>query len=238
MKREANCVGVDGARSGWIAVWWAGTSLTHCVYSSARCLVEAHRHARIMAVDIPIGLPDRDGRQADTEARQFVGGRRASSVFSSPVRGILDATSQPEASRRHKEIDGRGFGAQSFAILSKIREWDNLLQADHQARAIVREIHPEVSFAALNGGRGKGLASSKKTRDGAARRTELLSVVFGPEQVARLVGSVARQNAATDDVLDALVALWSAERIAVGSAVSLPTLPVSDATGLAASIWY
>ena len=238
MKREANCVGVDGARSGWIAVWWADTSLMHCVYSSARSLVDAHRQARIMAVDIPIGLPDSDGRRADTEARQFVGGHRASSVFSSPVRGILDVTSQPEASRRHKEIDGRGFGSQSFAILRKIREWDNLLQTDHQARVMVREIHPEVSFSALNGGRGKGLASSKKTQDGAARRTELLSAVFGPEQVSQLVQSVARRQAAKDDVLDALVALWSAERIAVGAAVSLPTLPVFDATGLATAIWY
>ncbi len=27
MKREPNCVGVDGAKSGWIAVWWSGTDL-------------------------------------------------------------------------------------------------------------------------------------------------------------------------------------------------------------------
>lgn len=238
VKREANCVGVDGARSGWIAVWWADASLTHCVYSSARSLVVVHRQARIMAVDIPIGLPDSDERRADTEARQLVGGRRASSVFSSAVRGILDVTSQPEASRRHNEIDGRGFGSQSFAILRKIREWDNLLQTEHQARAMVRETHPEVSFSALNGGRGRGLASSKKTQDGAARRTELLSAVFGPEQDAQLVQSVARRQAAKGDVLDALIALWIAERIAVGAAVSLPTLPVSDAPGLATAIWY
>lgn len=238
MKREPNCVGVDGAKSGWIAVWWAGAALTHCVYSSARSLLDAHRQARVVAVDIPIGLSECGGRRADAEARQFVGGRRASSVFSSPVRGILDATSQPEASRRHKEIDGRGFGSQSFAILSKIREWDDLMQSDPETRAMVREIHPEVSFAALNGGRGKGLAFKKKSQDGAAIRAELLSPLFGSEQVARLVQSVARRQAAADDVLDALVALWSAERIAAGEAVSLPTPPVSDATGLATAIWY
>ncbi|KIP86480.1 hypothetical protein SN15_07315 [Stenotrophomonas maltophilia] len=238
MKREPSCVGVDGAKSGWIAVWWADTTLTHCVYGSARSLVDAHRTARVIAVDIPIGLPDRGGRRADAEARQFVGGRRASSVFPSPVRGILDATSQPEASRRHKEIDGRGFGSQSFAILSKIREWDDLLQCDHQARAMVREIHPEVSFSALNGGRRNGLAFKKKSQDGAAMRTWLLSSVFGFEQIARVVQSVARRQAATDDVLDALVALWSAERVAAGEAVSLPAPPVSDATGLATAIWY
>ena len=238
MRREPNCVGVDGAKSGWIAVWWAEAALTHCVYSSARSLVDAHRQARVIAVDIPIGLPDRGGRRADTEARQFVGGRRASSVFSSPIRGILDATSQPEASRQHREIDGRGFGAQSFAILSKIREWDDLLQSDAQARAAVREIHPEVSFSALNGGRGMGLAFKKKSQEGAATRTELLSAVFGSEQVARLVHSVARRQAARDDVLDALIALWSAERVAAGESVSLPTPPDSDGTGLSIAIWY
>lgn len=238
MRGEPDCVGVDGAKSGWIAVWWADTALTHCVYGSARSLVDAHRQARVIAVDIPIGLPDSGGRRADTEARQFVGGRRASSIFSSPVRGILDTTSQPEASRRHKEIDGRGFGSQSFAILPKIREWDDVLQTDLQARAVVREIHPEVSFSALNGGRGKGLAFKKKSQAGAAIRTELLSRVFGSEQVARVVQSVARRQVARDDVLDALAALWSAERVAAAEAVALPTPPVSDATGLATAIWY
>lgn len=137
-----------------------------------------------------------------------------------------------------KRLTGVVFGAQSFAILPKIREWDELVQSDPQARAVLREVHPEVSFAALNGGRGKGLAFKKKSQDGTAIRTELLSPVFGSEQVARLVQSVVRRQATTDDVLDALVALWSAERVAAGEAVSLPTLPVSDATGLATAIWY
>lgn len=238
MERESSCVGVDGAKSGWIAVWRSGNVFAYCVYLRARSLVDDHRQARVIAVDIPIGLPEHGGRRADVEARQFVGGRRASSVFSAPVRGILDATSQPEASRRHREIDGRGFGAQSFAILSKIREWDDLLQSDPSARAVVREIHPEVSFSALNGGRGRGLAFKKKSVEGAGIRTQLLSSVFSPDQVEQLVRSVARRQAATDDVLDALVALWSAERIAEGKSVSLPTPPVSDATGLNTSIWY
>lgn len=238
MRREPGCVGVDGAKSGWIAVWWEDNELNHCVYSSAQSLVHAQPQARVIAVDIPMGLSDRDGRMADIEARKFVGGRRACSIFSSPVRGILDATSQPEASRRHRAIDNRGFGAQSFAILPKIREWDEVLQADPHARATVWEIHPEVSFAALNGGRGKGLALRKKSKEGAALRSELLAPVFGSERIARVLQSVSRRQAATDDVLDALVALWSAERIAAGAAVSLPTPAILDATGLSTAIWY
>jgi len=232
------CVGVDGAKSGWIAVWWNAGTLVHHVYSGARELVEAHRAARVIAVDIPIGLCERNGRQADAEARAFVGGKRASSVFSTPVRGILDAASQAEASRRHREIDGRGFGAQSFAILPKIRQWDELLQDNAGARRCVREIHPEVSFAALNGGAGHGLPDAKRTFAGAAVRVALLAGVFGHDAVMALVRSVQPREAATDDVLDALAALWSAARIADGRAGSLPAPVVPDAMGLPAAIWY
>ena len=236
MDRFDGCIGVDGAKRGWIAVWSRDGALSWHVYDRAHALLDAHRQARVIAVDIPIGLPDRDGRQADVQARKFVGGRRASSIFSSPVRGILDAPSQPEASRRHREIDGRGFGAQSFAILPKIREWDVLLQTDAHARRTVREIHPEVSFAALNG--GIGLVDSKRGFNGAQVRVGLLSQVFGAEPVLELVRAVPRWEAATDDVLDALVALWSAERIATGRAGSLPAPVVPDSTGLPAAIWY
>lgn len=232
------CVGVDGAKSGWIAVWWQDGVLAHTVYADASALVQAHRVARVIAVDIPIGLCEREGRQADIQARAFVGGKRASSVFSTPVRGILDAASQPEASSRHREIDGRGFGAQSFAILPKIRQWDELLRSDPRARQSVREIHPEVSFAALNGGSGRGLVDAKRTFAGAEARVTLLAGVFGRETVMALVRSVSARKAATDDVLDALVALWSAERIATGRARSLPTPVEPDAVGLPAAIWY
>lgn len=238
MDQFEGCIGVDGAKSGWLAVWWEPAALKYRLYPDALSVMEAHRTARVVAVDIPIGLPDRGGRPADIEARKFVGGKRASSVFSSPVRGILDATSQGEASHRHREIDGRGFGAQSFAILPKIRQWDDLLQRDRRARHQVREIHPEVSFAALNGGAGHGLPDAKRTLAGAHLRARLLSGVFGHDAVMALVRSVPARQAGTDDVLDALAGLWSAERIASGRAGSLPSPVEPDSTGLPAAIWY
>jgi len=238
MTTELACVGVDGAKSGWIAVWRANHLLEARVYPSPWSLVADHKQARIIAVDVPMGLSDQGARLADAEARRFVGGRRACSVFSSPVRGILDATSQPEASRRHRAIDGRGFGAQSFAILPKIREWDELLQCDSQARLTVREIHPEVSFAALNGGFGRGLAYRKKSPEGITLRKALLSPNFGSPAMERLLGAVDRRLAAIDDVLDALAALWTAERIITGSAHSLPAEPEMDSAGLVSAIWY
>jgi len=232
------CLGVDGAKAGWIAVWRAGTGLAHRVYPGAQALFDAHADADVIAVDIPIGLPPSGRRKADAEARRFVGGRRASSIFSSPVRGVLHAASQPEASRLYRAIDGRGFGAQSFALLPKIRAWDALLQADPRARARVREIHPEVAFAALAGGPGHGLVAGKKTADGHAWRIALLAPLFGEDAVRALLQAVPRSEAAPDDVLDATVALHVAERIAAGEAATLPTPPERDGTGLPMAIWY
>lgn len=233
---ERQCVGVDGARHGWLAVWEQNQGLASCVYDDPSGLVAAHRDAAIIAVDIPIGLSDHGPRASDVEARRFVGGRRAPSIFSAPVRAILNAATQPEASRRHREIDRRGFGAQAFAILPKIRIWDALLAEDAEIRACVYEVHPEVSFAALN--RGIGLAERKKSVEGQAIRMTLLSREFGPEQVRALVTSCPRHMAATDDVLDALVALWTARRIASGSALTLPSTPQVDSTGLRTAIHY
>jgi len=76
MDQFEGCVGADGAKSGWLAVWWQPAALGYRLYPDALSLVEAHRAARVIAVDIPIGLPERGGRRADIEARKFVGGRR------------------------------------------------------------------------------------------------------------------------------------------------------------------
>jgi predicted RNase H-like nuclease len=232
------CVGVDGARSGWVAVWRGQGGLAWHVYGNARALVHAHRDAAAIAVDVPIGLSDHGGRLAEREARRFVGGRRACSIFSTPVRGILDAKTQSEASECHRRIDGRGFGAQSFAILSKIREWDALLRSDPQARRVVHEVHPEVSFAALAGGAGQGIVASKHTPAGVAARSALLAAVFGEIAIADLLQAVPQREAKTDDVLDALAALWTAERIRDGVARSLPAEVKPDAVGLDMVIWY
>lgn len=232
----SNCVGVDGAKGGWIAVWLDGSSLVFDVYASARHVVGMNSGAEIIAVDIPIGLSDSGPRTPDALARRLVGGRRATSVFPSPVRGVLDSVSREEASRRHREIDGRGYGAQAFGILPKIREWDLLMRSDARARQQVREIHPEVCFAAMDG--NSGLAEPKKSPDGSERRLALLAQHFGEMPVKDLIQRVPKSRAAPDDVLDALAALWSAQRIARGVAMSLPSPPEVDSEGLIRAIWY
>ncbi len=238
LKRH-HCVGVDGARIGWIAVWEAGDALAFAYYATVAELTVAVRDVDVLGVDIPLGLSEHASRAAEVQARRFVGGRRACSIFAAPLRGILQAETQAEASALHRVLDHekqRGFGVQSFALLPKIRDWDSALRADPAWAEHVFEVHPEVSFAALAG--GQGLAAPKKSSEGHRQRRSLLGDHYGAERVASLLERVPRACAQPDDVLDALVAHWSAQRIAAGTAGSLPAVVERDTCGLRMGIYY
>ncbi|CAG2086588.1 DUF429 domain-containing protein [Xanthomonas arboricola] len=233
------CVGIDGAGSGWLAVWQAGDGLQFAGYPTAAAVASALGDVAVLGVDIPIGLSEHAPRAADVQARRFVGGRRACSIFAAPLRGMLHAPTQVEASALHRVLDHdgqRGFGVQSFALLSKIRAWDDALRADPPWAERVFEVHPEVSFAVLAG--GHGLAAGKKSSAGHQQRAALLGQCYGARQVAALLERVPRALAKPDDVLDALVACWSAQRIAAGTAGSLPAVVERDAYGLRMGIHY
>ncbi|PPT76758.1 hypothetical protein XaplCFBP3122_08735 [Xanthomonas arboricola pv. populi] len=233
------CVGIDGAGSGWLAVWQAGDGLQFAGYPTVAAVASALGDVAVLGVDIPIGLSEHAPRAADVQARRFVGGRRASSIFAAPLRGMLHAPTQVDASALHRVLDHdgqRGFGVQSFALLSKIRAWDDALRADPAWAERVFEVHPEVSFAVLAG--GHGLAAGKKSGAGHQQRAALLGQCYGARQVAALLERVPRALAKPDDVLDALAACWSAQRIAAGTAGSLPAVVERDACGLRMGIHY
>lgn len=231
-------IGVDGAGSGWLAVWRTGSALTYQRYESALALWAANAKAQVIAVDIPIGLADRDPRPTDRAARAYVGGKRASSVYSAPIRAVLHLPTRREASDAQRAVDGRGLSAQAFALFPKIREWDALLQSDARARAVIRETHPEVCFAALNGGLGKGLIAGKRKEAGHQLRIELLQPIVGPSALKHLLQTIPKRMAAPDDILDAVVALHTAERLLQGQAQALPDPSHCDAAGLPMAIWY
>jgi predicted RNase H-like nuclease len=144
-------IGVDGCASGWIA---------------------ASRDARgaIIAVDVPIGLLECGARDCDVEARRLLGVRR-SSVFPAPIRPILAATSQADASRIRRSVEDKGVSIQTWAIVPKIVEVDGFLRADEARREIVREVHPEVSFFFLNGERP--MSAAKRKAVGQAERLSM-----------------------------------------------------------------
>lgn len=189
-----------------------------------------------IAVDMPIGLTDAGKRAADVHARRVLGAPRASSVFPAPIRPILNASTREEASSLHRQADGRGFGTQSWAILPRIREWDDVLRANRARIPEVFEVHPEVSFWALN--ENVSIGESKKHPKGASNRLSLVSKVFGRMCVSRAIKTAVSSGARTDDAVDAIVALWSAGRISRGHASSLPVDPPKDREKLPMAIWY
>jgi predicted RNase H-like nuclease len=189
-------------------------------------LLDDHRDASVVAVDIPIGLPVSAGRRADALARSFVGQRR-SSVFSTPPRSVLEAISYEDALVVTRDLGIAGISKQSFGLAPKILEVDEIARSDER----VFEVHPEVSFRGMA---GQPLKYSKKSWNGASRRRLLLvqhDLVL-PENLGEA------GLAPVDDVLDAAAAAWSADRIARGKALSLPSPPEQVEDGRLAAIWY
>ena len=68
------------------------------------------------------------------------------------------------------------------------------------------------------------------------KRLELLEPYFGASATLALEDA-ARLGCAEDDALDALAALWTARRIAAGSAVQIPMAEERDGTGLVMELW-
>ncbi len=202
---------------------YAGATISHVV-------AEAERDGAldVVAIDIPIGLPTTGPRTADVLARRLVG-RRASSVFSTPIRAALEAATHREATALSVAATGKGISQQAYALRTKILQVDRWLPS---ARAAVLEVHPEVSFATLA---GHPLSHAKSTWAGVAERRALLAAV-GFDLPSDL--GPAGAMAAVDDVLDAAAAAWTASRYAAGSAVAHPSPPEDFGDGgPGAAIW-
>lgn len=222
--------GADGCKAGWLLVRASGPGAE---VSQTLCTTAAELLARtapdgVLAIDIPIGLGDVGHRTADVAARAVLGPRR-SSVFFAPLRPTLRARSHAEANAISREVSGKGLSQQSFHISRKIADVDAALRADARAAARVHEVHPEVCFTMLH---GAPMAYPKKAQAGHVERLALLDRVF-PGAFARIRAAHRRKDVASDDILDALVALWSAARIRDGVARAFPPgEPPRDACGL------
>lgn len=199
--------GIDGCRSGWIAV----TLFPAQVRARTARTLGALGVEGVTGIDMPLGLLAEGWRTVDALARRALGARGAS-VFAIPPRPVWEAPDYPAANRRCRELTGRGLPAQTWGLRS------GLLEADAFRREYpLHEVHPELAFAELSA--GIPLAASKHSAAGRAGRRALLQAagIVLPERVA---------GAAEDDLLDAAAVAWSARRIAAGTARVLPDPPV------------
>lgn len=221
--------GADGCPAGWIGIFkdLATGEATPRLAVNAPELLEPPALS-VLTIDIPIGLPERGSRACDLEARRRLG-IRASSVFPAPVRGVLHADSREQANEIGVRTDGRRLSQQLWAIVPKVREVDALFEVHGGLQDRVREVHPELSFWAWNG--GQPMQHPKRSSQGRDDRRQLVERSYpGVFEVVR--SSFTKRQVADDDILDACAALWTAERIAAGAAESIPTTIEHDGRGL------
>jgi predicted RNase H-like nuclease len=227
-------VSLDGYLGGWVAVSLNdGCFLSAVLFKRFRQAVEAFCNAAVIAVDIPIGCPLQYPRKADLEARLFVGPRRFAVVLT-PPREILEARTYKEALTPSRSILGKGIPQQTYALREKILEVDGELSSNRRtrdSRPQIVEVHPEVSFRALN---GAPLVHKKTTWAGVLQRRRLLerAGLFIPDEIGKA------GKAAPHDVLDAAVAAWSALRVARGEAKSFPGKSRLEGQDRPIAIWY
>ena len=238
--------GVDGCKGGWFvaiasAMNESGRTDTPCVFELKRFLV-AGTFAEVLSetsdcqsvcIDIPIGLSDgKKPRECDLIARKLLRGPRASSVFPAPIRPCLSAQDYNTASQICFEHSGKKLNRQSFALFQKIRQVDDLMTPALQCQ--VREIHPEISFWALNN--QKAIQQNKKTVPGQSQRHKLLRGIF--PDMDDILSKSAASGYAMDDAFDALVATWTAGQTVLGKAKTLPENPELDSKDLRMEILY
>jgi predicted RNase H-like nuclease len=235
--------GVDGCRSGWVVAFVrpSGDEASVRIVARFADVLAAPETPAVVAVDMPIGLPERacpGGRAAENAVRPLLGARQ-SSVFSVMSRAALAAADYRDACRIALATSEppRMVSKQLFMIAPKIREVDGCLRADAAAAARVFEVHPEVAFWRLNGGRA--LAEPKKVKGrcyepGLALRRRLL---MDAGLASAAVNGTPPQGAGADDLIDALACAAIARRIHAGLATPFPDLPERDAFGLPMAIW-
>ncbi len=235
---QVQIAGVDGCKGGkWIAVITTPGSFDKAevkIFQSAAALLSELAPHSLIALDVPIGLPERTiagGREPDWAARTFLGPRR-SSIFPVPSRRAVYAHAQGYARvcemARATSDPPRAASMQLFGILKQIQEIDMLLRQVPALRERVFEVHPEVSFQAMN---SNAPLPPKKFNGrinppGMERRKELLAREgFSPS----FLGQKPPPGAALDDFYDACACAWSARRILHNEARVFPCRPPLDA---------
>ncbi len=237
--------GVDGCPPGWAVVvrdMEGEAPPVLQVVETFSDLLNLPLLPGIIAIDMPIGLPDSvgaGGRGPEAELRQHLG-PRAASVFSIPGRSAVYADTYEEACERsliHSDPP-RKISIQAFHLFPKVRQIDEMLRKEPGLMSIVRECHPEGAFMVMNG--RQPLDEPKKMKSaihppGIAQRKRLLMDVAGFSSA--FLDQKTPTGVGVDDFLDACACAWVAEKLARGSAISFPAKPHRDSFGIPMAIW-
>jgi len=207
-------VGIDGYPSGWVAatltdkgIGWATAGIPD--------IGELLPADAVVGIDMPIGLLAAGERECDALARRALPGA-SSRVFTTPPLPVLElgpTAPHPDVQAVSRRLMGKGVSRQALHLAPRILALDACLAG--RTRHHVVEVHPEVSFAEMAG----RVLARKKSPEGVTQR--LAALRQWRPGVRDDVESRPR-GVPVDDALDALAALWSAQRWRDGLARTLP----------------
>lgn len=194
-------VGVDACPLGWLSTKIDPNGITIEPHEEFEDLCRAYTDADRILVDIPIGFPEDERRRCDEEARELLGSRGLS-VFYPPCRAATGCNNYPEANKVHKEQVGHGLSQQAYSIGEKILEVADVVGGEYDG--VIREAHPELCFAALN---GQPIAYSKSTDCGRGLRMKLLEDELdnAEEHYLDVREEYLLKEVRRDDILDSMV---------------------------------
>jgi predicted RNase H-like nuclease len=234
--------GVDGCPAGWAVVYRrldGGTPSEFAAAPNFAAILDDVREPAIIAVDMPIGLPDRTGRGGrgpEATVRPHLG-ERQSSVFSVPSRPAVMTNDYRESCRIAAATSDppRKVSKQCFHLFPKIREIDALMTSALEAR--IYECHPELAFWRLNGETPMALPKKVKSRANPAGLAERQALLARQGYDEAFLTRALPRGVGRDDFIDAAVLALIAGRIACGEAESFPPSPARDSRGLRMAIW-
>ncbi len=213
-------VGVDACPLGWLATKIDPTGITTESYEEFEKLRRAYTDVDRILVDIPIGFPDDDRRRCDEDASDLLGSRGLS-VFYPPCRVAAERDDYSRASEVHEEQIGHGLSQQAYSIREKIIEVTDVVGGEYDG--IIREAHPELCFAALN---GQPIAYSKSTDWGRGLRMKLLEEELdnAKNHYRGVRDEYLLKEVRRDDILDSMALAVAGQD---SSLVTVPSDPLS-----------
>lgn len=213
-------VGVDACPAGWLATEIADAGIQTKTFENFGEVVETFSDAGCIFVDIPVGLPQTDRRRCDEEASDLLG-CRGNSVFYPPCQSAIELSDHEEASQEQRAKIGHGLSQQAHNIGPKIRQVAAAVGDKYDG--LVRESHPELCFAALN---GQPIAYSKSSDWGRGLRMKLLcdELDTAREHYRDVRDRYFLKDVGRDDILDSMVLAVAARRSGIATVPNSPTI--------------
>lgn len=236
MAKCKKLIGIDGCKYGWVAVSLNCSSAN--LFKSLADLIRFYPENSMFMIDMPVGLANVDLTERNCEmlTRKILSKKRKPSLFSVPCREAIYASSYEEANQINKEIINKGISKQSWGIVPKIREVDQLLQSNRSLVDKIKESHPEVAFHFLNN--HQSMEFNKKTDEGQQERLQVLSNYSDKAEMIyhNSMRNFRRKHVSADDILDSIcLAVTLEEMVNSGSSFETNNL---DILGIPMKIHY